>query len=99
MCFMKTKKYIKILFLVVAVIFGLLYAVSYDKETKIDSIENYEGIFCNVEELSYFAEENNFYSTTNPTKDLKELRKVKLNYLPISEDRSKNREFILTVHL
>lgn len=92
MYFMKAKN-IKILFLVVAVIFGLLYAVSYNKESKINSIENYERIFYNVEELQFFAEENNFYSTTNPTKDLKELKKVKLNYLPVSEDRSKNREF------
>ena len=72
MYFMKAKN-IKILFLVVAVIFGLLYAVSYNKESKINSIENYERIFYNVEELQFFAEENNFYSTTNPTKDLKEL--------------------------
>ena len=58
----------------------------------IDSIENYENIFNSVDELQFYFEENNFYGTKSPTKDLREIKKVKLNSEPIVVE-SKNREY------
>lgn len=58
----------------------------------IDSIENYENIFNSVDELQFYFEENNFYGTKSPTKDLREIKRVKLNSKPIVVE-SKNREY------
>lgn len=58
----------------------------------IDSIENFENIFKSVDELQFYFEENNFYGTKSPAKDLRVIKKVKLNSEPIVVE-SKNREY------
>ena len=58
----------------------------------IDSIENFENIFKSVNELQFYFEENNFYGTKSPAKDLRVIKKVKLNSEPIVVE-SKNREY------
>lgn len=90
------KKSIKILFIIVPVIavICLLCVFSSNKTTnKIDNIEDYEAIFQSVDELNFYIRDNNFYSTKSPSKELKTIKKVEINANPISEDRSKDRDF------
>lgn len=90
------KKSIKILFIIVPVIsvFCLLCVFPSNKTTNgIDSIEDYEAVFQSVDELKFYIEDNNFYSTKPPNKELKTIKKVEINAKPISEDRSKDRDF------
>lgn len=90
------KKSIKILFIIVPVItvICLLCVFSSNKTTNaIDSIEDYEAVFQSVDELKFYIEDNNFYSTKSPNKEQQTIKKVKINANPISEDRSKDRDF------
>ncbi|MBQ7296471.1 MAG: hypothetical protein IJW86_09855 [Clostridia bacterium] len=90
------KKSIKILFIIVPVIavICLLCVFSSNKTTNgIDSIEDYEAIFQSVDELNFYIGDNNFYSTQSPNKELKTIKKVEINANPISEDRSKDKDF------
>lgn len=90
------KKNFKILFVLVPIIavICLLYMFSSNKTTNgIDSIRDYESIFQSVDELKFYIEDNNFYSTKSPGKELKTIKKVEINTNPISEDRSKDRDF------
>ena len=90
------KKSIKILFIIVPVItvICLLCVFSSNKTTNgIDSIEDYEAVFQSVDELKFYIEDNNFYSIKSPNKELQTIKKVKINANPISEDRSKDRDF------
>ena len=59
----------------------------------IDSIENYEDIFASVNVIQFSADGNNFYGTKSPTKELKEIKKTKINLEPIVKEESKNRVF------
>ena len=90
------KKSIKILFIIVPVIavICLLFVFTTDKTTNgIDSIANYEAVFQSVDELKFYIEDNNFYSTQSPNKELKTIKKVEIDAIPLSEDRSKHRDF------
>lgn len=90
------KKSIKILFIIVPVIavICLLCVFSSNKTTNgIDRIEDYEAVFQNVDELNFYIGDNNFYSTESPNKELKTIKKVKIDAIPLSEDRSKDRDF------
>ena len=90
------KKSIKILFIIVPIIvvLCLLFVFASDKTTNgIDSIRDYESVFQSVDELKFYIEDNNFYSTKSPGKELKTIKKVEINANPISEDRSKDRDF------
>ena len=57
----------------------------------IDDIADYENIFQSVDELKFYKNENNFYSTQSPAKDLKTLKKISLATAPLDDDRSKGR--------
>ena len=90
------KKNFKILFILVPIIavICLLCMFSSNKTTNgIDSIRDYESVFQSVDELKFYIEDNNFYSTKSPGKELKTIKKVEINTNPISEDRSKDRDF------
>lgn len=90
------KKSVKLLFIIVPIIavIGLIFAFSSDKTTNgIDSIEGYEAIFNSVDELKFYIGDNNFYSIESPDKELKTIKKVKIDDEPILEDRSKDRVF------
>ena len=90
------KKNFKILFILVPIIavICLLCMFSSNKTTNgIDSIRDYESVFQSVDELKFYIEDNNFYSTKSPGKELKTIKKVEVNTNPISEDRSKDRDF------
>lgn len=90
------KKSVKLLFIIVPIIavIGLIFAFSSDKTTNgIDSIEGYETIFNSVDELKFYIGDNNFYSIESPDKELKTIKKVKIDDEPILEDRSKDRVF------
>ncbi len=90
------KKSVKLLFIIVPVIavICLLCVFSSNKTTNgIDNIEDYEAIFQSVDELNFYIIDNNFYSTKSPSKELKTIKKVEINANPISEDRSKDRDF------
>ena len=90
------KKSNKILFIIVPVIavICLLFVFTSDKTTNgIDSIANYEAVFQSVDELKFYIEDNNFYSTQSPNKELKTIKKVEIDAIPLSEDRSKDRDF------
>ena len=52
----------------------------------INSIENYEDIFASVNVIQFFADGNNFYGTKSPSKELKEIKKVRINSEPIAEE-------------
>lgn len=84
---------IKILFIIIPII-CLLFVFASDKTTNgIDSIKDYENVFQSVDELNFYIEDNNFYSTKFPKKELKTIKKVEINANPISENRSKDRDF------
>ena len=90
------KKSTKILFIIVPVIavICLLCVFSSNKTTTgIDSIEDYEAVFKSVDELNFYIGDNNFYSTKSTNKELKTIKKVEINANPISEDKSKDRDF------
>ena len=90
------KKSVKLLFIIVPIIavICLLCVFSSDKTTNgIDNIEGYEAIFNSVDELKFYIGDNNFYSIESPDKELKTIKKVKIDAEPISEDRSKDRVF------
>lgn len=90
------KKSVKLLFIIVPVIavICLLCVFSSNKTTNgIDSIEDYEAVFQSVDELNFYMGDNNFYSTESPNKELKTIKKVEINAIPISQDRSKDRDF------
>ncbi len=90
------KKSVKLLFIIVPliVVICLLCVFSTDKKTSgIDSIADYAAIFQSVDELKFYIEDNNFYSTESPNKELKIIKKVEINANPISENRSKDRDF------
>lgn len=90
------KKRVKLLFIIVPVtaVICLLCVFSSNKTTNgIDSIKYYESVFLSVDELKFYIGDNNFYSTKSPSKELKTIKKVKINANPISEDRSKDRDF------
>lgn len=90
------KKSVKILFIIVPIIvvLCLLFVFASDKTTNgIDSIKDYENVFQSVDELNFYIGDNNFYSTKSPNKELKTIKKVEINANPISEDRSKDRDF------
>lgn len=90
------KKSIKILFIIVPLIavICLLFVFSSDKTINgIDSIQNYEAVFQDVDKLKFYIGDNNFYSTESPNSDLKTIKKVEINTEPMSEDRSKDRDF------
>lgn len=92
---MFNNKITKCIFIVFIIIFTVsLCFIYFNNKTidGIDSIENYENIFNSVDELQFYFEENNFYGTKSPTKDLREIKKVKLNSEPIVVE-SKNREY------
>ena len=90
------KKSVKLLFIILPVIavICLLFVFTSDKTTNgIDSIADYTAIFQSVDELKFYIEDNNFYSTKSPNQELKTIKKVEINANPISEDRSKDRGF------
>ena len=90
------KKSVKLLFIIVPIIavICLLCVFSSDKTTNgIDNIEGYEAIFNSVDELKFYIGDNNFYSLESPDKELKTIKKVEINANPISEVRSKDRDF------
>lgn len=90
------KKSIKLLFVIVPVIavICLLCVFTSDKTTNgIDSIKDYENVFQTVDDLKFYIGDNNFYSTKSPNKELKTIKKVEINTNPISEDKSKDRDF------
>lgn len=90
------KKGIKLLFIIVPIIavICLLCVLSSDKKTSgIDSIADYEAVFQSVDELKFYIEDNNFYSTQAPNNELKIIKNVEINVTPISEDISKDRDF------
>lgn len=80
----KTKSvFMLILVLVVSLLFMFSIII---KDNRIDSIENYESIFASVDELQFFNMGNNFYGTKSPSKELKEIKKVKINSEPIATE-------------
>ena len=87
----KTTKCLIIIFVVLSMSLCFVY---FNNKTLngIDSIENFENIFKSVNELQFYFEENNFYGTKSPAKDLRVIKKVKLNSEPIVVE-SKNREY------
>lgn len=90
------KKSINLLFVIVSVtaVICLLCVFSSNKTTNgIDSIKDYKSVFQSVDELKFYIGDKNFYSTKSPSKELKTIKKVKINANPISEDRSKDRDF------
>ena len=90
------KKSVKLLFIILPVIavICLLFVFTSAKTTNgIDSIANYEAVFQTVDEFNFYIGDNNFYSTRSPNKELKTIKKVEINANPISEDRSKDRDF------
>ena len=89
------KKSVKLLFIIVPliVVICLICVFSTDKKSGIDSIADYTAIFQSVDELKFYIEDNNFYSTKSPNQELKTIKKVEINANPISEDRSKDRGF------
>ena len=90
------KKSVKLLFIIVPIIvvLCLLFVFASDKTTNgIDSIKDYETVFQTVDDLKFYIGDNNFYSTQSPNKELKTIKKVEINANPISEDRSKDRDF------
>ena len=90
------KKSVKLLFIIVPIIvvLCLLFVFASDKTTNgIDSIKDYETVFQTVDELNFYIGDNNFYSTQSPNKELETIKKVEINANPISEDRSKDRDF------
>ena len=90
------KKSINLLFVIVSVtaVICLLCVFSSNKTTNgIDSIKDYKSVFQSVDELKFYIGDNNFYSTKSPSKELETIKKVKINANPISEDRSKDRDF------
>ena len=90
------KKSVKLLFIIVPIIvvLCLLFVFASDKTTNgIDSIKDYETVFQTVDDLKFYIGDNNFYSTQSPNKELKSIKKVEINANPISEDKSKDRDF------
>lgn len=90
------KKSINLLFVIVSVtaVICLLCVFSSNKTTNgIDSIKDYKSVFQSVDELKFYIGDNNFYSTNSPSKELKTIKKVKINANPISEDINKDRDF------
>lgn len=90
------KKSIKILFVTVPaiVVICILCIFSSDKTTnRIDSIKDYEAVFQTVDELNFYIGDNNFYSTQSPNKELKTIKKIEISANPISDNRSKDRDF------
>lgn len=93
------KKNIKLtlLFLFIAAIVAvacLLYNNLSDKTTKrINSIDNYETVFDAVDKLEFYIQENNFYSTQSPAKELRIVKNVKISPTPISEDKNAVRDY------
>ena len=74
------KKNFKILFILMPIIavICLLCMFSSNKITNgIDSIRDYESVFQSVDELKFYIEDNNFYSTKSPGKELKTIKKLK----------------------
>lgn len=61
-------------------------------ENGIDNVADYENIFQSVAELKFYKNENNFYSTQSPAKDLKTLKKINLAAAPLDDNRSKDRD-------
>ena len=84
---------IKILFILTPIICLLCVLFSYKTPNGIDSIKDYETVFQSVDELNFYIGDNNFYSTKSPKKDLKTIKQVEINTTPISNDRSKGRDF------
>ena len=90
------KKSVKLLFIIVPIIVVLClqFVFASDKTTNgIDSIKDYETVFQTVDDLKFYIGDNNFYSTQSPNKELKTIKKVEINANPISEVRSKDRDF------
>lgn len=82
---MLNKKTKSIFIIIIVLVISLLFVLSYiSKDNRIDSIENYESIFESVDELQFFRGENNFYGTKSPSKELKEIKNVKINSVPIA---------------
>lgn len=89
----KAKKILIIILPIIAVV-CLLCIFTSDKTTNgIDSIKDYETVFQTVDDLKFYIGDNNFYSTQSPNKEIKTIKKVEINANPISEDRSKDRDF------
>lgn len=87
----KALLFILLIIVIICILFGVLY--SKGSSNGIDNIADYENIFHSVDELKFYKNENNFYSTQSPAKDLKTIKKISLTAEPISEDRSKDRDF------
>ena len=90
------KKSVKLIFIIVPliVVICLLFVFTSNKTTNgIDSIANYEAVFQSVDELKFYIGDNNFYSTKSPKKELITIKKVAINANPLSENRSKDRNF------
>ena len=94
----KTTKCLIIIFVVLSMSLCFVY---FNNKTLngIDSIENYENVFKSVDELQFYFEENNFYGTKSPAKDLRVIKKVKLNEEPIvTENENKEYRYRIAVN-
>lgn len=94
---MLNRKTKSVFIIILVLVISLLFAFSLiNKANRIDSIENYESIFESVDELQFFRRENNFYDTKSPSKELKEIKKVKINSEPIAAE-SRDFEYRIAV--
>ena len=87
-------RYVKFVIPVLIVIMFFLCILLFNETSgRINSIENYENIFQSVNELEFFIEENNFYSTKSPSKELRTIKKVRVNPESISAEINTDRDF------
>ena len=95
------KKNFKILFILVPIIavICLLCMFSFNKTTNgIDSIRDYESVFQSVDELKFYIEDNNFYSTKSPNKELKTIKKWKSMSITMEPLGTKKKRKVFNLH-
>lgn len=81
--------------ILIAVITGTLLTLCFmsnPMSTRISDIENNESIFKDVQKLQLYIGSGYIYTTEDPSEELQELKKVKLESTPKDESRDENRD-------
>lgn len=83
--------WVVIITLVLSIILSLFFLTD-PVSARINDIEGCENIFSSVEKLQFFVGEAFVYTTEDPADELREIKKAKIENIPVSEDRSEDRD-------
>ncbi len=85
----------RIIIIITAVITSIILGLCFMTDpmsTRISDIENNASVFSNVNKLQLYIGSSYIYTTEDPTDELNELKKVKLESTPKDESRDENRD-------